>query len=98
LAKPEGEELNRAQLYGETLPELPIGERLHDLWRDLGHAMPGTYGAVPFTYGEIAAFDKLADCNLAPVEALCLVDMSRAYCAEIMERSPLRKAPMERDE
>jgi len=86
------------QMYGETLPELPASERLQDVWRDLGHAMPGPHGAVPFTYGEIAAFDKLAHCNLAPVEALCLVDMSRAYCVEIVERSPLRKAPMEREE
>jgi len=60
--------------------------------------MPGMHGAVPFTYSEIAAYEALADCNLTPVEALCLVDMSRAYCVEVMDRNPLRKAPMERDQ
>jgi hypothetical protein len=95
--KPEGEEQTRLQLYGESLPEMPVSERLQDIWRELGYAMPGPHGAVPFTYGEIAAFNGLADCNLAPVEAMCLVDMSRAYCVEIVEQSPLRKAPLERD-
>ena len=98
MAKPEGEDQNRAQLYGETLPELPVSECLPDVWRDLGYAMPGANGAVPFTFGELQAFTGLTDCNLGPVEALCLVDMSRAYCVEIMERSPLRKSPMERDQ
>ena len=98
MAKPDGEEQNRAQLYGEALPELPATETLADTWRDLGYAMSGANGAVPFTFGEVQAFAGLTDCNLAPIEALCLVDMSRAYCVEIMERSPLRKSPMEREQ
>ncbi len=60
--------------------------------------MPGYHGAVPFTFNEMQAFASLAHCNLAPVEALCLVDMSRAYCAEIMDNNPLRKSPMEREQ
>jgi hypothetical protein len=98
MVTPEGEEESRLQLYGEILPDLPPRERLHDIWQRLGYAMPGFNGPVPFTFGEMQAFASLSHCNLAPVEALCLVDMSRAYCAEIMERSPLRKAPMEREQ
>jgi hypothetical protein len=86
------------QLYGESLPVLAAGERLADVWRELGYAKSGPHGAVPFDFTEVEAFNRLTNCNLAPVEALCLVDMSRVYCTEVMDNNPLRKSPMEREQ
>lgn len=97
LAKPEGQEENRAALFGEALPDLPPTERLHDVWRELGCAKDGFNGPLPFDWAEIAAFDRMIAADLAPCEASCLVDMSRSYCVEVTDRNPLRKAPMERD-
>jgi len=97
LAKPEGQEETRLQLYGETLPELPPGERLHDVWVQLGKAKDTFGGTVPFDWAEIQSFDRLTECGLNPSEASCLMDMSRAYCTEVANRNPLRIAPLERD-
>jgi hypothetical protein len=53
-------------------------------------------GVTPFEWTEIEAFNRLTAADLAPCEASCLVEMSRAYCVEIVNRNPLRKSPMER--
>jgi hypothetical protein len=98
LAKPEGQEETRARLFGEVLPEIGLGERLTEVWRELGYAKSGSHGAVPFDFAEVDAFNRLTDCNLSPHEAMCLIDMSRAYCVEVAERNPLRVAPMEREQ
>ena len=85
-------------MFGEVLPEIGVCERLTDVWQELGYAKPGTHGAVPFDFTEVDAFNRLTDCNLTAHEAVCLVDMSRAYCVEVAERNPLRVAPMEREQ
>jgi hypothetical protein len=54
-------------------------------------------GAAPLEWAEIEAFNRLTQADLAPCEASCLADMSRAYCVEVADRNPLRKSPMERD-
>lgn len=98
MAKPEGQDENRLALHGETLPDLPYTERLPDLWRELGYARETFGGVIPFEWREVQAYAVSTDCDLAPCEASCLVDMSRAYCVEISNTNPLRKAPMERDD
>lgn len=98
MAKPDGQDENRLQLYGESLPELPYTERLPDLWRELGYARETMGGVIPFDWREVQSYADLIGCDLAPCEASCLVDMSRAYCVEISNGNPLRIAPMERDD
>ncbi len=53
-------------------------------------------GVVPFEWTELAAFSKLTGCDLAPVEAECLMDMSRGYANMIVDTNPLSIAPMDR--
>lgn len=96
LAKPEGQDENRLTLNGETLPEIPATERVTELWRELGYARDSMAGAVPYEWSEVKAFADLMGLSLAPCEASCLLEMSRAYCVEIADRNPLRIAPMER--
>lgn len=67
------------------------------MWQALGYARETMGGAIPFEWSEVHAFARLTCADLAPCEAFCLVDMSRAYCVEIANRNPLRIAPMERD-
>ena len=97
MATPEGQDERRTETHGLELPELPCSERLADIWECMGRARAGGYGAVPFDFSDIDAFNRVTDCNLSPDEALCLVDMSRAYCVEAQDKNPLRKAPMERE-
>ncbi|MEW4469002.1 hypothetical protein AB1K62_14340 [Parasphingorhabdus sp. JC815] len=96
MAKPKGQKENRSQLYGERLPELAPTERLADIWRQIGYARDGMAGVVPFDWTELAAFSKLTECDLAPVEAECLMDMSRGYANMIVDTNPLSIAPMDR--
>jgi hypothetical protein len=97
LGTPDGQEENRSSLFGEHLPELPPTERLAEIWLEMGRSSDGINGATPFSWAELQAFAAMSGRDLHPCEASCLVDMSRAYCIELAERSPLRKAPMERD-
>jgi len=97
LAKPQGQTESRRELYGEDLPELPASENVADWWRQLGCASCGMDGAEAFTWAELQAFAQVGGYDISPVEARCLMDMSRAYCAEIADTSPLRVPPMERD-
>lgn len=97
MARPEGQEQTRAELYGEDLPALPASERLSDLWQQLGYAGFSFNGTVPLDWRELQAFAEMTRCDITPAEASCLMDMSRAYCVEIGNRNPLSKAPMERD-
>lgn len=96
VVKPEGQDHSRAELYGEELPDLPASEILADAWRQLGCAGRSFNGPVPFEWREVAAFSEMTGAALTPIEAECLVDMSRVYCTELANTSALRKAPMER--
>lgn len=82
-------------MYGLSLPELSETETLHRVWQELGMAAVGVSGAVPISWQELRAFADMAGRDIRPYEALCLVDMSRAYCAEIGNRASCI-APMER--
>lgn len=84
-------------MYGETLPELPPSENVAEWWRELGYARSGMNGVEPYTWQELQAFAAIGGYDISPVEARCLMDMTRAYCVEIADSSPLRKPPMERD-
>lgn len=84
-------------MFGETLPEIPAAETLTDVWRDLNYAREGFAGALPFEWRELQAFSDMSGRVLAPCEASCLMDMSRAYCTAIADKNPLSKPPMERD-
>lgn len=93
---PDGSGENRASVLGMKLPDLPLTETLHDVWHSLGMASVGSSGAVPLSWQELRAFADLSGCDIRPFEALCLIEMSRAYCVEVGERDPLRISPMER--
>lgn len=84
-------------MYGVTLPELPPAERLGDIWLDMGCASGGSWGVSPLSWQEISAYSGLTGTELAPLEAQCLVDMSRAYVQAVNDTNPLSIAPMERD-
>jgi hypothetical protein len=90
-------EETRAEMFGEVLPDLAASERLAGLWQQLGYAGQSFNGIVPFDWRELQAFAVMTQCDITPLEALCLMDMSRAYCVEIGNRNPLSKAPMERE-
>lgn len=96
-AKPQGHTETRHQMFGGELPELPAGELLADKWMQAGRAKPGFSGYMPLEWVDLQAFNALTGADLLPCEADCLVEMSRAYCAEIAETNPLRISPMERD-
>lgn len=66
------------------------------MWRDLGYARESMSGATPYSWSEVKAYADLACGDITAAEASCLVDMSRAYCLEILNGNPLRKSPMER--
>lgn len=84
-------------MYGVSLPLLPSSEAVADWWRDLGYAGLGANGAEPLTWQEVQAFAVIGGYDISPLQARCLIDMSRAYCVEIAERGALRVPPMERD-
>lgn len=94
-AKPDGCEDTRAEIFGAQLPELPCSELLQDTWQELGLAGFGPNGAVPLTWAEVQSFIAATGCYLRPVEARCLIEMSRAYCVEVSNTNPLRISPME---
>jgi hypothetical protein len=83
-------------MHGERLPEVPFAERLVDYWRELGFAMFGGSGPMPFTWQEVAAFASVGGYDISPVEARALVNMSRAYVAAMNDTNPLSIAPMDR--
>jgi len=93
LATPEGQPEKRLDLYGELLPELPVDETLHLTFQQLGYA---THGPVPLSWQEIDAFARVTACDISPLEAACLADMSRAFCNGIGDTDPLSVPPMER--
>jgi hypothetical protein len=82
-------------MYGVILPELAETEFLQDWWHETGMAQSGMSGAVPISWQEMRAFADMTGRDIRPYEAQCLVDMSRAYCAEISNRTSCI-APMER--
>jgi len=96
LARPEGSEETRLELFGEMLPELPATETLHDSWLELGCAGFGLTGATPLSWVDVAAFCQLTGADLRPWEATCLIEMSRAYVRSLSDKNPLSIAPMER--
>ena len=75
---------------------MPHTERLVDYWRELGFAMYGAQGVVPFTWQEVAAFAHIGGYDISPIEARALVNMSRAYVAAMQDANPLSIAPMDR--
>jgi hypothetical protein len=58
--------------------------------------MYGMGGAVPFTWGEVAAFASIGGYDISPVEARALVNMSRAYASALLDTKPNSIAPMDR--
>lgn len=84
-------------MYGETLPELPASEQVAEWWRELGYARSSLNGVEPFSWRELQAFAEIGGYAISPIEARCLMDMSRAYAVEVADSSPLRKPPMERE-
>jgi hypothetical protein len=78
------------------LPKLPIDENLHLIWQEIGLCASGPHGPIPFSWTELDAFARLTGYAITPVEAGCLVDMSRAFCNAINDEDPLSVPPMER--
>lgn len=84
-------------MYGETLPDLPLTERLISYWAELGLCGRLFDGIpAPLQWGEMDAFVRLNGYDLSEVEASCLMDMSRAYANAMTDTKPLSIAPMER--
>lgn len=94
---PDKQTETRAQSKGATLPEVAIAERMVELWQELGFVRRlSDGGAAPFEWQELAAFADLAGYAISPIEAQCLMDMSRAYVAGLNDCNPFSIAPMER--
>ena len=53
-------------------------------------------GLEPFAWSEIDAYNRLTGRQLLPVQAQCLMDMSRAYVRGISDTNPLSIEPKER--
>ena len=83
-------------MFGVRLPDLPDSETLHEHWQELGCAVDSFDGLKPFSWSEIDAYSRLTGADLCPVEAQCLVDMSRAYARLRTDTNPLSIEPMER--
>lgn len=84
-------------MFGHVVPELPATECLPEHWQDMGYAHTDALGGVsPFQWQEIDAYLRVTNCDLAPCEAQCLMDMSRAYVRAVQDTHPLSKSPMER--
>jgi hypothetical protein len=84
-------------MFGERYPSLPPTEYLIDHWRELGFARPMPMGGyLGFEWQEVAAYQSLTKCDLSPIEAQALVDMSNAYASSISDTNPLSIEPMER--
>jgi len=83
-------------MYGDMLPDMPLDETLHITWQEIGLCASGASGPVPFSWVELQAFAQLSGYAISPVEAGCLVDMSRAFCNAIGDNDPLSIPPMER--
>lgn len=84
-------------MFGFRLPVLPDCETLAEHWQELGYAKSSVSGGLePFSWLEIDAYNRLTESGLVPVEAQCLMDMSRAYVRGISDTKPLSIEPMER--
>lgn len=83
-------------MYGEAMPELPPTESMADMWRELGLAQMTMHGPSPFDWVQVDAFARLAGYAISPIEAHCLMDMSRAYVNGLADTNPFSIAPMER--
>lgn len=96
-ARPDGSGDTRAELLEYSLPDIPAAEAMPDHWRGLGYARSlETGGLGAFEWQEIDAYVRLTGNRLTPVEAHCLMDMSRAYVAGISDTNPLSIEPKER--
>lgn len=84
-------------MQGETLPEIPAGERLVDMWQDLGfYRLLSDGSQAPFEWQELSAFRQMSGHSISHIEASCLMDMSRAYVAGVNDTNPFSIPPMER--
>lgn len=50
-------------------------------------------GAVPLSFHEIDAYNRLTYASLSADEALLIRKMSSAYCSELNDRNPRKKPP-----
>ena len=83
---------------GVALPEIPPSEYMVEIWHHLGFfRILGDGGRAPFEWHEIAAFAQMAGYAISPIEAHCLIDMSRAFVAGLNDTNPFSIPPMERD-
>jgi hypothetical protein len=84
-------------MYGERLPDIPTWEPVLSYWFELGLCGRGGDGVgLPFSWVEVDAFARMAGHVIEPLEASCLVDMSRAYAKALSDDNPLSIAPMDR--
>lgn len=89
----------RADLHGIEPPRLPDSERLGAMWFELGQARVLMDGSiVPVEWQEIAAFANATGYDISRVEALALMDMTRAYSAGFADKNPLSIPPVERSD
>jgi hypothetical protein len=84
-------------MYGSRFPDIPHTETLIDHWRELGYAQPLPMGGCTgFEWQEVAAYVQITQADISPIEAITLVDMSKAYSSGLGDTNPLSKEPMKR--
>ena len=84
-------------MFGERYPELPHTENMIDHWRDIGFVRQLQGGLAALEWQEIEAYKSAMGCDFSPIEALTLVEMSKAYVSCISDTNPLSIEPMERN-
>lgn len=83
---------------GTILPTVDPAETLVELWHELGFFRRlGDGTPTAFEWQELAAFAQMSGYAISPIEAHCLMDMSRAYVAGLADTHPFSIPPMERD-
>jgi len=60
---------------------------------NLGWVSSNGMGISSISFQEIQAYNELTNAHLSPDEVMILKNMSLAYCQEIQDKNPNKKAP-----
>ena len=89
---PEKHKEARYEVFGWQVPDLHPEEFIHWVWHHLGEARDGH----PLEWQEMQAYANMTGKRLTHEEWETVYDMSRAYCAEMQNKSPFAISPLER--
>lgn len=78
---------------------LEWGEHLIDSLSEIGFASSGMAGAIPVSYQEISAWQKLTSTEMPGYEAVQIRQLSKDYCSEYQQADkPHRPKPSEKED